>query len=232
MELQEVPLTIHQIYGARIVLTDKDLGILIADPSGKSYVLTVPKSCVLQTDDRLYSTLSFGNKFTFFEGYCQDDADASRTSTVMTNTTHNYGVHAMTIDSPPPSDGNTAFTDIIFWVQPRVFEDKTVPLVPLVLPNGMPGSLFESNFAHHLFQSFSGRKGLIMLDVAEEGLAQKLILRLLSCDPEALRPITYRDLTLPDFLAPSRIQRLSIDDHLGVVSIIDSDGMLHAIPYA
>jgi hypothetical protein len=155
--------------------------------------------------------------------------------TVTTNTT--YGIQAITIDNPNPPNGypNPVFTDVIFWIQPQRFGHKNAhaPLVPLVLPKGIPGPLFSptlSNFWQHVFQTFSGKHGLIMSNATEGGSGG--ILQLLSCDPEAAEPITYRDLTLPDFLDVSRTHGLSVDDHLGVVNLIDWDGVLHAIPYA
>jgi hypothetical protein len=229
---QEAPLTLGHIFRTNTALVEGDLCILFVDSSAKSWIFTVPRSCLLQSNDP-YSpqnyTHTFKSNFAFFEGYCQNREDDNRETMTVTASSA-FGVQAMTIHTPqtPNGDFNPVFTDIIFWVQP---EDKNTPspLVPMVLPNGIPGTLFspsESNFWQPLFQTFSGRNGLIISDVEEEG---KQILRLLSCDT---RTVTYRDLPLPDFLLASRIHGLSIDDHLGVVNVIDSDGVLHAIPYA
>ena len=153
--------------------------------------------------------------------------------TVTASTT--YGVQALTIDTVvPPHEDSTAVTDVIFWVQPQCHGNAVAPLVPLTLSGGIPGSLFapsESNFWQPMFQTFSGNFGLILSNVVEEDSGSKQILRLLSCDLEPTRKVTYRDLSLPDDLA-SRIHGVSVDDHLGAVSVIDSNGVLHAIPYA
>ena len=152
--------------------------------------------------------------------------------TVTANT--KYGVQALTI-VPPHEDSTTALTDVIFWAQPQSPRNADAPLVPLVLSGASPGNLFaqsDSNFWYPMFQTFSGNFGLILSNVLEEGSSEaKQILRLLSCDLEPTRKVSYRDLVLPDNLA-SRIHAVSVDDHLGAVSVIDSDGVLHAIPYA
>jgi hypothetical protein len=68
-------------------------------------------------------------------------------------------------------------------------------------------------------------------DEADDDPRGTQTLRLISCDPHKIQA-TYRDLVLPDFIDLFCVQGLFLDDHLGIVTLIDSNGVLYTIPYA
>lgn len=186
------------------------------------------------------SIFRFEDRFNRFNHQPRTNDEDSSFFTILTVNSP-YGVSAMSVNvvstTTDPTMPNAL--DITFWMRPELTgEDK-----PLLVPHKSESvaGLFHSTYDEgspsrweNLVQTLSGRRALMLLNVREEADGNSpgaLVIRLISCESDRTRS-TYRDLVLPDHIDLSNVHGLFLDDHLGVVSLIDSQGMLYAIPYA
>ncbi|KAF8151190.1 hypothetical protein BJ912DRAFT_1051621 [Pholiota molesta] len=91
-----------------------------------------------------------------------------------------------------------------------------------------PGALQDSPDSAWklMLLSHSGRSVLLVMD-----LDTHLELRLVAVDPELDRCAVHR-LAVPPFIELDHVYGLSIDDHRGVITLLDTRGVLFALPYA
>ena len=166
-----------------------------------------------------------------------DDEDESFLTVLTANSP--YGVFAMAVNVVHPA---LCAVKITFWIRPESPAEDKALLFPLT-SESMPGSFHtpvdevDSTRWERLVQTLSGRRGLVLVNVRDEADEPEddprgtQILHLISCErhkPQA----TYRELVLPDFIDLFTARGLFLDDHLGVVSLVDSSGVLYTIPYA
>lgn len=133
-----------------------------------------------------------------------------------------FGVQAMAIHlTAPLIDPEVPNTvEITFWTRKDSEGAEGHRLVP-VSCESMPGAF---RLPRELsVQTLSGRKGLMWLDDDSH------VLCLAGCDGHKT---TIRDLVIPDIVDLANVHDLFLDDHLGVVSLIDKGGVLYTIPYA
>jgi len=100
-----------------------------------------------------------------------------------------------------------------------------------------PGSLHDSDGENATWQLMlvphSGLKVLLVVREGRNGAGptgSRLVLKGVTVDPVKGGVIT-QTLVLPPFLDLNKISNLLLDDHRGVVTLIDSDGFLYVIPY-
>lgn len=74
--------------------------------------------------------------------------------------------------------------------------------------------------------SHTGRSMLLVMDQGTH-----LELRLINFDPQT-NACTSHLLEVPAFIELSYVYGLSMDDHRGVITLLDTRGYLYAIPYA
>jgi hypothetical protein len=126
--------------------------------------------------------------------------------------------------------------EITFWIRSEsAGEDKHL-LSPLI-PENMPGFAYstvgesDSSRWERMVQTLSGRRGLVLSNVRDETREDDLrgtqVLRLVSCERHRAQA-TFRDLVLPDYIDLFSVHGLFLDDHLGIVSMIDSTGVLYS----
>lgn len=91
----------------------------------------------------------------------------------------------------------------------------------------VPGALQDSPDSAWklMLLSHSGRSVLLVMD-----LDTHLELRLVAVDPELDRCAVHR-LAVPPFIELDNVYGLSIDDHRGVITLLDTRGVLFALPY-
>ena len=228
-----------EIFQSGTTIVDGNLCILIAG----SWVFIVPNSHLPRDDNPdcpPVSIFRFEGNFSHFNHQPQGN-DAISFLTVLTANSP-YGVSAMSVnmvttiaDPPVPSA-----LEMRFWIRPEsTGEDKHL-LIPLTSEK-IPGFFYrtpdggvDSTRWERLVQTLSGRRSLVLLNVKDEGVENDRgtqTLRLISCAPDKTQ-VTYRDLVLPDFIDLFSVQGLYLDDHLGVVSVTDLNGVLYTIPYA
>ncbi|KAF8911527.1 hypothetical protein CPB84DRAFT_1812360 [Gymnopilus junonius] len=119
---------------------------------------------------------------------------------------------------------------IRFWTKPEPDpgNEKSPPhLIPRHSVN-IPGLLQDSPDSSWqlMLLPHSGRKVLLVVYYESE-----ICLKLIHFDPE--EGISFvQQVTLPPFINVEEVYGLSLDDHLGVISLLDTKGVLYAIPYA
>ncbi|KAF9012550.1 hypothetical protein BDQ17DRAFT_1387237 [Cyathus striatus] len=119
---------------------------------------------------------------------------------------------------------------IRFWTRSdkeEGFAHSTPTIVPVCFIN-IPGDLWSS--ASHTWQLMllphSGRQVLLVVKDDEE---IKLLLVRLQTEKKTA---TVHRLNVPSFIGMDHVYGLSLDDHRGVVTLLDTRGFLFAIPYA
>ena len=134
-----------------------------------------------------------------------------------------YGVPAMAIHVTAPQIEQVVphTAEITFWTRNDSEGTGKNLLIPLPCGESIPGAFRAPG--NCLVQTLSGRKGLIWVDDDTQ------VLCLVGCDGHN---ITIRDLVIPDVVDLANLHGLFLDDHLGVVSLIDKGGVLYTIPYA
>ena len=178
------------------------------------------------------STFRFEGNFSHSNNE-NDDDDESFLTVLTANSP--YGVFAMAVNVVHPA---LCAVKITFWIRPESPAEEKALLVPLT-SESMPGFFHttvdevDSTRWERLVQTLSGRRGLVLVNVRDEPEDPRgtQTLHLISCEshkPQA----TYRELVLPDFIDLFTARGLFLDDHLGVVSLVDSSGVLYTIPYA
>jgi hypothetical protein len=222
-----------QISQSGTTIVNGNLCIVIAD----SLLFTVPNSYLPRDDNPDCASMSIFR----FEGNFRYFAHPHRTNDVsflaILTANSPYGVSAMSVNvvlslTEPIRDA----LDITFWIRPEstTGEKDGQLLVPLK-SKSMPGFFFstlEESRWESLVQTLSGKRGLVLLNMRDGGAGDcRQVLRLVSCDHQ-MTQATYRDLVLPDFINLFNVRGLFLDDHLGVVSMIDPTGVLYTIPYA
>jgi len=146
----------------------------------------------------------------------------------------------VSVVSPSAEPREPSALEVTFWIRPESAEDDEHLLIPRTSER-IPGVFntttndVDSSRWEMLFQTISGRRGLMLVNVRDEGDESNSqgtqILRLVSYERHKTQ-VVCRDLVLPDFIDLFRIHGLFLDDHLGVVSMIDPSGVLYTIPYA
>ncbi|KDR75641.1 hypothetical protein GALMADRAFT_156621 [Galerina marginata CBS 339.88] len=114
----------------------------------------------------------------------------------------------------------------IFWTRPEQ-DDNNNPLVPYHNIN-IPGSLQDSPDSSWLLMALphSGRKVLIVIQFGSE-----IRLQLVHFHPHK-GDISVQQIELPPFIDIEQVHGLSLDDHRGVITLLDTRGVLYALPYA
>jgi len=227
-----------QIFQSGTTIVDGNLCILIAG----TLVFTVPNSHLPRDDNPDCPSMSifrFEGNFSHFNHQPRGDDDISFLTVLTANSP--YGVAAMSVnmvtsiaEPPVPSA-----LEMRFWIRPESNGEDQHLLTPLTSER-MPGFFYrnadgvDSIRWERLVQTLSGRRGLVLSNVKDEGDENgrgTQVMRLISCERDKTQ-VTYRDLVLPDFIDLFSVQGLYLDDHLGVVSVTDLTGVLYTIPYA
>lgn len=113
---------------------------------------------------------------------------------------------------------------IRFWTR-SAGSSKTLSLLQSANVHGelhdSPGSAWQLMLIPH-----SGRQVLLVADFNEN-----VVLRLVRYNPET-SAASVHELELPSFINLSLVYSLALDDYRGVISLLDGQGNLYAIPYA
>ncbi|SRR6266545_1422740 len=214
---------------------DGDLYILIVDiPESSAFV--VPRSQLPHTNNPHFSEISteiLQMEFVSFQAYSRHARilDPSRGSGIYAlKANSRYGIPAMSVVTALANSEPCNFLDVHFWVRS---EDPKAPITLLSLPMVIPGSLDfgPQDFWHPAALTLSGRKAVLLYKVeAEEKLTW--FLGLISCEPDGAEKVAYRNLVLPKSFDISNMYTLFLDDHMGVVTLLDIYGSLYTISYA
>ncbi|KAF9486031.1 hypothetical protein BDN70DRAFT_822871 [Pholiota conissans] len=123
-----------------------------------------------------------------------------------------------------PPERSTAMTT----AAPAAGAPTTIPTLECKWVANIQGSLGDaSNSAWKLM--LLSHSGCNVLLVMERGT--HLELRLIVVDPELNKCVQHR-LAVPENMELGYVYGLSIDDHRGVITLLDTRGLLYAIPYA
>ncbi|KAF8963664.1 hypothetical protein BDZ97DRAFT_2013311 [Flammula alnicola] len=119
---------------------------------------------------------------------------------------------------------------IRFWAKPAPDTTKVMPSLIAKHSVDIDGSLQDSPEPDSSWKLMllpeSGRKVLLVVN-----LNTHLSFQLVNYDPE-MDKISVHRLELPHFIDISQIYGFSLDDHRGVITLLDTRGVLFAIPYA
>ncbi|KAF9529727.1 hypothetical protein CPB83DRAFT_893246 [Crepidotus variabilis] len=256
---EEVPLAIVHMAQSGTAIVKGDLCIIFAE-TYRSWIFTLPRRYLPTNDNPAclkLAHLNWGPNFATF-GNLSDDEDEDEPESIHLNVltaNDTYGVLAISLDkrdtwehsntggvpirrelgltawvTVPPSDSNIGFP---------------VHLEPLPLEEAIAGTLQSlrdpetDNPWLLIVQTLSGRKSLLLTNItpedADPDIEEQLVLRLVHCEPEAENEderIYYRDLEIPSFINLSKVHGLFLDDHMGVVTMVDTKGVLYALPMA
>jgi hypothetical protein len=216
------------IFHTGTTIVDGNLCIIVADAR---CVLTVPNSLLPRDDNPECPPISM---FRFEDNLIDNSRDDVSFMSILTANSP-YGVFAMSLDIA--SVENAAALDVTFWIRT---ESTPGEGRHLITSESMPGSLsvtavddIDLSQWENVVQALSGRRGLVLLNMQNEvdyDSQGTQVLRLVSCQSHT--HVTFRDLVLPDSIDLFKVHGLFLDDHLGIVSMIDSTGLLYVIPYA
>ena len=214
---------------------DGDLYILVVDiPESSAFI--VPRSQLPHTDNPHFSEISaemLQIEFASFQAYSQHARvlePLRGPSIYALKANSRYGIPAMSVVTASVSSEPCNFLDVHFWVRS---EDPKAPITLLALPMVIPGSIDfgPQEFWHPAVLTLSGRKAALLYKVkAEEKL--NWVLGLVSCEPNGTERVAYRNLVMPKSLDMSSMYTLFLDDHIGVVTLLDVCGSLYTISYA
>jgi hypothetical protein len=213
------------IFHSGTAFVDGNPCIIVADTR---CVLTVPNSLLPRDDNPECPPISM---FRFEDNLIDNSRDDVSFMSILTANSP-YGVFAMSLDIA--SVENAAALDVTFWIR----TESTKGEGNLITSESMLGSLFQTadvGLSHwdNVVRALSGRRGLVLLNMGNEidyDSQGTPVLSLVSCQSHT--HVTFRDLVLPDSIDLFRVHGPFLDDHLGVVSMIDSTGLLYVIPYA
>jgi hypothetical protein len=208
------------IFHSGTAFVDGNPCIIVADTR---CVLTVPNSLLPRDDNPECPPISM---FRFEDNLIDNSRDDVIFSFYTMLTANSpYGVCAMSLDS---TSDESAF-EITFWIRTESTKREGILITSeSMLESLLPQPDFDRSGSEIGVRAFSGMRGLwIMRNIDHDSP----VLRLVSCRSHT--HVTCRDLILPDSIDLFRVRpRMFLDDHLGVVSMIDSTGLLYVIPYA
>ncbi|KAF8161332.1 hypothetical protein B0H34DRAFT_700475 [Crassisporium funariophilum] len=209
---------------------------ILVEHKNESYVYHCPRKYLPTDDNRSCPTSS---SLRCMEDraatiWSQGDADRLETEGALSADPY-YGVPGVSLHRFVFLEDGTNHVEmstmqIRFWTGPTVGNDGR-PVRPHLKAThhvNLTGTLQDSldSSWQLMLLPHSGRKVLLVLNV--QG---RVYLHLISFDRETCSS-TVHLLNIPPFIDISFIYGLSLDDHRGVVSLLDSNGWLYAIPYA
>ncbi|TFK23137.1 hypothetical protein FA15DRAFT_705700 [Coprinopsis marcescibilis] len=212
------------------VLSENKL-VLVAEEDGTTAVYHLPDS-VLPTD-RNVADIPSQTTVTLEPTYEVKQAQDATSIAILSNGTH-YGVPLVSISS---FRDNMAYGSVRvrFWTTSTISETCAIADNPLeavessIKVQGRIPSPGEANFVWHpMILSFSSRALATVLDCG----GGEYVISLIRFDPSHPTKCTSHLLEIPPSINLAMFRHIiDVDDHRGIVALLDMDSNLHEIPY-